>query len=223
MRTGSVQGGVVFMAREVTGALMRWCYRTQEERDKLFECCLTLLHHTLEDSGLGESGRKGGLIYFLSFFHFFSDLYGCKKKIPSPQLPLILPFLLHTDPSVHTLVVRQLVDRSSAGRTLLSVVESGASLEGVLSLPTHSPASTQALRLTRTAQMALSILHRLVGCIYLYFFYSGVSSNAFGSNEFTSNDPFEALSHLQSYDSKFRSNGNYSGHPGSNFKLPDDC
>lgn len=119
VRTGSVQGGVVFMAREVTGVLMRWCYRTQEERDKLFECCLTLLHHTLEDSGL--------------------------------------------DSSVHTLVVRQLVDRSSAGRTLLSVVESGASLEGVLSLPTHSPASTQALRLTRTAQMALSILHRLVG------------------------------------------------------------
>ncbi|MPC28492.1 Nucleoporin NUP188 [Portunus trituberculatus] len=119
VRTGSVQGGVVFMAREVTGALMRWCYRTQEERDKLFECCLTLLHHTLEDPGL--------------------------------------------DTSVHTLVVRQLVDRSSAGRTLLSVVESGASLEGVLSLPSHSPASTQALHLTRTAQMALSILHRLVG------------------------------------------------------------
>lgn len=54
VRTGSVQGGVVFMAREVTGVLMRWCYRTEEERDKLFECCLTLLHHTLEDSGLGE-------------------------------------------------------------------------------------------------------------------------------------------------------------------------
>ncbi|XP_063878682.1 nucleoporin NUP188-like isoform X2 [Scylla paramamosain] len=119
VRTGSVQGGVVFMAREVTGAMMRWWYRTQEERDKLFECCLTLLHHTLEDPGL--------------------------------------------DPSVHTLVVHQLVDRSSAGRTLLSVVESGASLEGMLSLPSHSPASTQALRLTRTAQMALSILHRLVG------------------------------------------------------------
>ena len=49
--------------------------------------------------------------------------------------------------------------------------------------------------------------------------YSGVSSNAFGSNEFASNDPFKALSHLQSNDPKFRSNGNYSGNLGSNFKL----
>ena len=52
--------------------------------------------------------------------------------------------------------------------------------------------------------------------------YSGVSSNAFGSNEFISNDPFEALPHLQSNDPKFISNGNYSGRLRSNFKLPDD-
>ena len=53
--------------------------------------------------------------------------------------------------------------------------------------------------------------------------YSGVSHlTHFGSNEFASNDPFEALSHLQSNDPKFISNGNYSGHPGLNFKLPAD-
>ena len=52
--------------------------------------------------------------------------------------------------------------------------------------------------------------------------YSGVSYNAFESNEFASNDPFQALPHLQSNDPKFRSNGNYSGHPGLNFKLPTD-
>ena len=46
-----------------------------------------------------------------------------------------------------------------------------------------------------------------------------LSSNAFGSNEFISNDLFEALPHVQSNDTKFRSNGNYSGHPRSNFKL----
>ena len=40
-----------------------------------------------------------------------------------------------------------------------------------------------------------------------------LSSNAFGSN-----DHFEALPHLQSNDTKFRSNSNYSGHPGLNFK-----
>ena len=53
--------------------------------------------------------------------------------------------------------------------------------------------------------------------------YTGVSSNAFISNVFASNDPCVALSRLQSNDPKFRSNGNYSGHPGSNFKLPADC
>ena len=48
-------------------------------------------------------------------------------------------------------------------------------------------------------------------------------SLSFGFNKFISNDPFEALSHLQSSDLKFISNGNYSGRPGSNFKLPADC
>ena len=48
-------------------------------------------------------------------------------------------------------------------------------------------------------------------------------NNAFGSNEFASNYLFEALPHLQSNDPKFRSKGNYTGHPGSNFKLPADC
>lgn len=115
----SVKGGVVFMAREVTGALLRWCYKSQEERDTVLDHCLALLHHTLEASSM--------------------------------------------DSSVRDLVVRQLVDRSSAGQTLLSVVVSGASLESALNHPTHSPISTHARRLTRTAQMALSILHRLVG------------------------------------------------------------
>lgn len=67
---------------------------------------------------------------------------------------------LFTDSGVRDLVVRQLVDRSSAGQTLLSVVVSGASLESALNNPKHSPISTHAHRLTRTAQMALSILHR---------------------------------------------------------------
>lgn len=65
-----------------------------------------------------------------------------------------------TDPELRDLVVRQLVDQSSAGQTLLWVVVGGAGLEATLSHPTHSPASIQAQRLTRTAQMALSILHR---------------------------------------------------------------
>ena len=55
--------------------------------------------------------------------------------------------------------------------------------------------------------------------IYLQW---SVSSNTFGSNAFASNESFEALPHLQSNDPKFRSKGNYSGHPGSNFKLPAD-
>lgn len=50
----SVRGGVVFMAREVTGALLRWCYKSQEERDTVLDHCLALLHHTLEASSMGE-------------------------------------------------------------------------------------------------------------------------------------------------------------------------
>lgn len=117
--SGSVRGGIVFMAREVAGTLLRWCYISQEERETVLDRCLALLHHTLEGSNM--------------------------------------------DSCVRDLVVRQLVDRSSAGQTLLSVVVSGASLELALNHPTHSPISTHAHRLTRTAQMALSILHRLVG------------------------------------------------------------
>ncbi|XP_045596083.2 nucleoporin NUP188 isoform X2 [Procambarus clarkii] len=117
--SGSVSGGIVFMAREVAGTLLRWCYSSQDERETVLDRCLALLHHTLEGSNM--------------------------------------------DSSVRDLVVRQLVDRSSAGQTLLSVVVSGASLESALNHPTHSPISTHAHRLTRTAQMALSILHRLVG------------------------------------------------------------
>lgn len=117
--SGSVNGGVVFVAREVTGALLRWCYSSQEERDTVLNHCLALLHHTLEASDI--------------------------------------------DSSVRDLVVKQLVDSSSAGQTLLSVVVGGANLETAINHPMHSPISTHAHRLTRTAQMALSILHRLVG------------------------------------------------------------
>ena len=52
--------------------------------------------------------------------------------------------------------------------------------------------------------------------------YSGLSSNAFGSNEFISNNAFDALLHLQSNDPKFISKGNYSGLPGLNFQLSAD-
>lgn len=52
--SGSVNGGVVFVAREVTGALLRWCYSSQEERDTVLNLCLALLHHTLEASDIGE-------------------------------------------------------------------------------------------------------------------------------------------------------------------------
>ncbi|XP_064083813.1 nucleoporin NUP188-like [Macrobrachium nipponense] len=116
---GSVGGGIVFMSREVTGAIMCWCYKDYKERDSVLDECLTLLHHTLEASELNSYLRD--------------------------------------------LVVHQLVDKSSAGQTLLSVVVNGASFESALNQPTHSPVSTHARRLTRTAQMGLSILHRLVG------------------------------------------------------------
>ena len=55
-----------------------------------------------------------------------------------------------------------------------------------------------------------------------YLIQWSLSSKAFGPNKFVSNDPFEALPHLQSNNPKFISNGNYSGHPGSNFKLSTD-
>ncbi|KAK7069387.1 hypothetical protein SK128_018239, partial [Halocaridina rubra] len=112
---GSIGGGVVFMSREVTGTVLRWCYVDNKERDSVLDECLTLLHHTLEASKLNANLRD--------------------------------------------MVVHQLVDRSSAGQTLLSVVVSGANYEAALNQPTHSPVSTHAHRLTRTAQMALSILH----------------------------------------------------------------
>ncbi|KAK4289871.1 hypothetical protein Pmani_027800 [Petrolisthes manimaculis] len=115
----SVRGGVVFLAREVAGPLLRWCFKSQEERDSVLHATLAPLHHTLQHSSV--------------------------------------------DPELRDLVVRQLVDQSSAGQTLLWVVVGGAGLEATLSHPTHSPASINARRLTRTAQMALSILHRLVG------------------------------------------------------------
>lgn len=51
---GSVLGGVVFMGREVTGALLRWCYKDQQERETVLEKCLALLHHTLEASNMGQ-------------------------------------------------------------------------------------------------------------------------------------------------------------------------
>ena len=51
---GSVGGGVVFMSREVTGPVMRWCYADYKERDSVLDECLTLLHYTLEASELSE-------------------------------------------------------------------------------------------------------------------------------------------------------------------------
>lgn len=52
----SVRGGVVFLAREVAGPLLRWCFKSQEERDSVLHATLAPLHHTLQHSSVGMLG-----------------------------------------------------------------------------------------------------------------------------------------------------------------------
>ncbi|CAL4145683.1 unnamed protein product, partial [Meganyctiphanes norvegica] len=122
---------------------------------------------------VSSGGVSGGVVFLVREVMAGGVLRWCYASHEERALVLeeCLSLLHHTleakkgccDEVVRELVVEELLSGSGAGQTVLAVVVSGAMLEAVLSYPLHSPNSNYAHTLTHTAQLALSILHRLVG------------------------------------------------------------